>query len=210
MNDRLFRCLCISATCITLAVVFGCRTSRITYIDPAGNEGVTIARGLGTQNWGTAADDLIESLLSSGVIKPRSRENAIVMISHIHNKGGVSVDSEVLTAKVGRALARDESLILTTSLGVGGPEDEPNPHMSVRLLKGENEFVEETLRERGILIAPDYSLSGRIIELTTIIEKYKQIEYTFQMTLTDLESGLPIWEEEARLIQKRKHHIFSW
>jgi len=45
------------------------------------------------------------------------------------------------------------------------------------------------------MIAPDYSLSGKIIQRNaTLSNGDTEVNYYFQLTLTDIKTGLAYWE----------------
>ena len=96
----------------------------------------------------------------------------------------------------------------TTAVSVGGPEDEAS--MAVRELRGTAEFDQSTVQKEGTLVAPDYSLSGKIIQLNTKAGKYKQSAFAFQLSLTDLKNGLAVWEDEVQIVKKGKKAGVGW
>ena len=54
--------------------------------------------------------------------------------------------------------------------------------------------------QQGTAIAPELSLTGKIIERNLKITSSKQrIEYIFQLSLTDINTGLAFWEGEETI-----------
>jgi PBP1b-binding outer membrane lipoprotein LpoB len=73
----------------------------------------------------------------------------------------------------------------------------------VRELNEDEDYNPRTTQKKGQLIAPDMSLSGKIIQRNITMDDGKQqVEYYFQLSLTELSSGLAWWEDET-IIGKR-------
>ena len=61
------------------------------------------------------------------------------------------------------------------------------------------------------MIAPDFSLSGKIIQRNFTLSKSEQeINYYLQMTLTNLDNGLAYWEGEVPIVKKGDGRSVSW
>ena len=186
----------------------GCRTSRVTYVDPESNEGITTIRNIDIHDWNSAAEKNINSLLQSGVLGNDINKKKVIMVSHIRNNTTEHIDTDLLTKKIRIALNRSGKVLTTTAVGVGGPEDEAS--MAVRELRESAEFDQSTTQQQGTLVAPDYSLSGKIIQSNTKAGKYKQSAFAFQLSLTDLKNGLAVWEEEVQIVKKGKKASVGW
>ena len=208
MKTRLARILITFNIFLVSLGVTGCRTSRVTYVDPESNEGITTIRTIDIHDWNAAAEKNINSLLESGVLGGDGIEKKVIMISHIRNNTTEHIDTDLLAKKIRIALNRSGKVLTTTAVGVGGPEDEAS--MAVRELRESAEFDQSTTQQQGTLIAPDYSLSGKIIQLNTKAGKYKQSAFAFQLSLTDLKSGLAVWEDEVQIVKKGKKAGVGW
>nr|WP_324255612.1 hypothetical protein [Planctobacterium marinum] len=63
----------------------------------------------------------------------------------------------------------------------------------------------------GQVYAPDFSLSGKIIQRTSKVSNSKQlVEYYFQLTMTQLETGLAYWEGEYPIAKTGRNDSVSW
>jgi hypothetical protein len=61
------------------------------------------------------------------------------------------------------------------------------------------------------MIAPELSLSGKIIQRNIKVDSStQQVEYYFQMSLTDISSGLAFWEGETVIGKKGSNKSVSW
>jgi PBP1b-binding outer membrane lipoprotein LpoB len=76
--------------------------------------------------------------------------------------------------------------------------------------KGE-EFKQETLPQKGQIISPELSLSGKIYQRNLRYDKDKQqVEYYFQLKLTDIKSGLRFWQEEVLIGKRGSNKSVAW
>ena len=82
----------------------------------------------------------------------------------------------------------------TTTLNLGETEDP---------LAKEAMLLEEALNEDTAPLMHNYSLSGKIIELTTRTDNLRQSTYEFQLTLSD-RRGLVIWEDVKSITKQGK------
>ncbi len=61
------------------------------------------------------------------------------------------------------------------------------------------------------MIAPDLSLSGKIIQRNVRVNSgTQQVEYYFQLTLTDINTGLAFWEGETVIGKRGSNKSVSW
>ena len=189
-------------------VLTSCRTAKVTYVDPESNDGITTVGSIDIHDWGTAAEKNINSLLGSGVLGSGDGSKKVIMISHVRNNTTEHIDTDLLVKKIRIALNRSGKVLTTTAVSVGGPEDQAS--MAVRELRETAEFDQSTVQQEGTLIAPDFSLSGKIIQLNTKAGKYKQSAFAFQLSLTNLKNGLAVWEDEVQIVKKGKKAGVGW
>ncbi|MDQ7067338.1 MAG: hypothetical protein Q9M40_04770 [Sulfurimonas sp.] len=76
-------------------------------------------------------------------------------------------------------------------------------NIKARELRENDEFRNSSVAKKGTLVAPDMSLSGKILQRNINMGNGKQqVEYYFMLTLTDLNNGFATWEGET-IIGKR-------
>ncbi|HAL05719.1 MAG TPA: penicillin-binding protein activator LpoB, partial [Verrucomicrobiales bacterium] len=113
-----------------------------------------------------------------------------------------------LMKKIRVALNKSGRALTTTAVGLDGPEDASSK--AVRELRSDDEFNQETIPDKGNLVSPDYSLSGKIIQNNARAGRIKQSEFAFQLSLTDLKTGLAIWEEEKLIVKQGARAAVGW
>lgn len=177
------------------------------YVDPAADDGpVTLT--MDYRDFERAADAAVQDLLASGAVDQPGGERYVMVVSRITNDTMQRIDTDQLTKKIRVALLRSGKVVTTTAVGIDGAEDEMN--MAARELRESEEFDQSTVQQKGTLQAPDLSLSGKIIQRNHKVEDEQQVEYYFQLSLTDLRQGLAIWENETPIIKRGSDDTVAW
>ena len=82
---------------------------------------------------------------------------------------------------------------------------------TVRNTRGNDEYDQSTFASKGTLIAPNMSLSGKMIQRNLKLNSGwfsstdTRVEYYLQLTLTDLKTGLSVWEDEQPIVKEGDH-----
>ncbi|RDU71208.1 hypothetical protein [Helicobacter brantae] len=115
------------------------------------------------------------------------RDKATLIVSSFKND--TNIDDEIFTRALLREIRKSGRYNLVNS--VGGD----SMVYDARGLRNNEEFNPETTTEKGELVAPDISLSGKISKSTNGDEE----TYLFLLTLTDIKTGLVIWDRDVIL-----------
>ena len=186
----------------------GCSTVATKNIDVHNDKEVAV-RGLNYKDFQKAANDSVDSMLRSGAISKPGGGRYVLAISDIINDTMQRIDTDQLVKKIRVALLQSGKVVVTTAVSAKGAEDKMS--MSARKLRGHGEFNQKTVAGKGQMIAPDLSLSGKIIQKNIRINRSEeQTEYYFQLSLTDINTGLALWEGETVLGKKGSGDSVSW
>ncbi|MGP4845531.1 penicillin-binding protein activator LpoB [Marinobacter sp. 1Y8] len=194
----------IAVLCSTLLAA--CATPT-RYVDPAADDG-PVTMTMDYRDFERAADAAVQDLLTSGAVDNPSGERYIMVVSRITNDTMQRIDTDQLVKKIRVALLRSGKVITTTAVGLNGAEDAMNE--KARELRNSDEFDQSGVQKKGTLKAPDLSLSGKIIQRNHKVEDEQQVEYYFQLSMTDLTSGLAVWENETPIIKRGSDDAVSW
>lgn len=121
---------------------------------------------------------------SEGLKKPK-----VIAISDITNYTGEAIDIQSLIAKLKLALSHNHKITFSSAVGGSGANIDTMIKQS-RKLRDNAEFNPYTTKEKGELLAPDYSLTGKITKSNG--------GYEFLLTLSDLGKGVEVWSNMAR------------
>lgn len=194
MNKTLLPLIALSAG--ALLVLAGCSTDA-HYVDPASSRPVTEVGRINVQDFSSAADTMVNSLIDSliGQDKLKSSvpgEPALLAISRIQNSTGQQFDTDQLIKKIRIQLLKTGKVQTSTTMNLGEAEDP---------LAVDQKARQELQENNGRTRQPDYTLSGKIIEDRAEAGKVRQSAFIFQLSLSS-RAGVAIWEEEKTIIKQ--------
>ena len=188
------------------ALLCGCG-SPARRIDPT-TQGVTTIGDVNTRDWNDVSARAVNSLIASGALVRPDGRKAIVMINQVKNRSGARARTQILTNKMRQALLASGKALTTTAVGGNGPED--NATRQIRELENDDLFNQATVQKRGTVIAPDMSLSGEIINQATKVGRTSENTFYFHVVLTDLQTGLAVWEDNFDISKQETKNIFGY
>lgn len=204
------RTLATTVLAATLTLT-GC--AQMSYTDGSAaqvKKGNALSLGLDREDFESAAETMIQSMLSDPAfasIAPGQRK--VIAIGRMVNDTPQRIDTEKLTAKITSALRRSGKFVLTSAVAAGGALDSMSE--DVRELRDNAEFSQKTIAKQGTLVAPDFSLAGKIRQDNVKLSNGKvQVEYFFLLRVTDLTSGLVYWEDEQTIDKVGSSKSVSW
>ena len=183
------------------ALFTGCATKEIEMIDRDNDKGDYVA-GLDSRDFENAAADLIDDMISSGALERADGKRYVMAISRVKNDTQLHIQPSLIVKKIRTALLRSGKVVVTTAVSGTGAEDALVA--GTRELAADPMFRQSTVAGEGQAISPDLSLSGAIIQQKNRIGKSKRerIDYYFQMSITDIRTGLALWEGETEINKK--------
>lgn len=207
--------LLISLCALVAAGPIGCGggTKVVSLTDPAYSSrpatGGETTFGLDYRDFEYSAKQAVDSFLNSPLSqKPGSNAPWVMAISRIINDTTLNIDTDQLVKKIRIALLNSGRVVTTTAVAAGGPEDAMSAQ--VRELEDSDLFNQDTVAGRGTMVAPELSLSGKIIQRTNRVGGKQQVDYYFQLTATNIETGLAYWEFEEVIAKLGSDSNFSW
>ena len=202
MNWRLMTFL-FAAMAMLLAA--GCASpARIIGVDS--DEALVTISELDPADWNRAAAENIDSLLASGALRRPDGKPAVVMVSRIRNYTMMHLESQILTDKIRRAILQSGQAKVSSAVGVGG-----NIDLAVRRIRAkelDDLFDQSTVQKRGTVIAPNFSLSGAITQQTIYQGRTEESYFLFHMALTDLVTGIAVWEHTVEILKQGTYPLF--
>lgn len=189
------------------ALLAGC-AQRTRIVDPETDDADT-PLALDYRDFERAAMEATESMLSSSIINQPRDEPYVMAVSRITNDTMQRIDTDQLVKKIRIALLQSGKVVTTSAVSGSGSQDVLVDE--VRRNRESDEFREDTKVGKGELISPDLSLSGKIFQRNLRQdEDTQQVEYYFQLTLTNLRNGLAVWEGETPIIKRGSNKAVSW
>jgi len=197
---------------ITLAGLFlaGCAQETVN-IDVVNDEGKAVME-LDYRDFAQAASEMIQSMVSSGALKKPGGGRYVMTTARVTNDTMQRIDTDQLMAKIEEELLNSGMVVMTSAVGGEGAPDEMIYEMrDIRDSATGDEFKQETLAGKRTLIAPELSTSGKIFQRNIRYDRNRQqVEYYFQLMVTDLTSGLRIWQKESLIGKRGSNRSVAW
>ena len=192
----------IVMVCILAA---GC-AQETTMIDTMNDEGKAVM-ALDYRDFDMAASKMVQSMLGSGALKKPEGGRYVVATGRILNDTTQRIDTDQLMVKIETEILNSGQAVMTSAIGSGSDE----LLHETRELRDSEEFDPDTVAKRQTLIAPELTISGKIFQRNIRYDRNKQqIEYYFQLKLSDVKSGLRFWQDETLIGKRGSNRSVSW
>ena len=156
------------------------------------------------RDWTNTAEKMTQSMIASGALK--QQQKPVIAIGNIVNDTTQRFDTDVLIKKIRTTLLKSGSAQIATNFT---GEDLTSEKM--RSKRSDAEYDQSTIAKTGTLVAPNMSLSGKMLQRNLKLDSGwfssvdTRVEYYLQLTLTDLKTGLSVWEDEQPIIKEGTH-----
>lgn len=178
-----------------LLTLTGCESETETRtVDAKGPEAINTS-AINSQDWANAADQLLNSLLSSDALNNAPRHPAILAVDRIINNTSLMVDTDLLIKKIRVGLTQTGKVAITNTMGLGE---------RAVVASEAAELDEMQSGKKAKTLVPDYTLYAKLIQQTDHNSKLTQNTYSFQMSLVQVKTGLTVWEEEKQISKQTK------
>ena len=157
------------------------------------------------RDWTNTAEKMTKSMIASGVLKTQPKP--VIAIANIKNDTAQRFDTDILIKKIRTTLVSSGAAQIATNYS-GEDSTSTNVRANVR---GNDEYDKSTVVSKGTLVAPNMSLSGKMLQRNLKLDSGwfssvdTRVEYYLQLTLTDLKTGLSVWEDEQPIIKEGDH-----
>lgn len=197
----------IISTLFLGALLFTGCTHKPEYVSSNSTKSSVVTMGIDRQDFEKAASDMVASLLESGALNKKVGGKYVVMISDIVNDTTQRLDVKMLTKKIRIAMLKSGKAVITSAVGT----QRDDLAQDTRKLRENEEFKKSTVIDKNTLYAPELSLSGNILQRAVKANDDDQlVEYYFQLTLTDIKTGLVSWEDEVVIGKIGSNDTVTW
>jgi uncharacterized protein (TIGR02722 family) len=195
------------AALLAASTVTACAAQSTQMLDPRADRS-GYGMGLDARDFTSAAQDSVQKMLDSCALDHRSGGRYVVAISRITNDTMQRIDTDELVKKIRVQILNSGKAVVTTAIGAGPVEDDMT--MRVHQLRNSQEFSHANLARRGEMVAPELSLSGKLLQHNSLVDRGQRVDYSFQLALTDLHTGLAIWENETPISKLGTYRTVAW
>jgi len=191
-------------------LITGCAQETVN-IDVVHDDGKAVM-ALDYRDFDQAASAMVQSMLASGALKKSGGGRYVVTTGRIVNDTMQRIDTDQLMAKIEEELLNSGQVVMTSAVGGKGAPDKMIYEMrDIRDSAVGDEFDKDTIAAKGQLVAPELSISGKILQRNVRYDKNRQqVEYYFQLKVTDLTTGLRFWQKESIIGKRGSSKSVSW
>ena len=194
---------------LAMAVLVGCQPATRN-IDTVNDEGKAVM-GLDYRDFDQAAAAMISSLVRSGTLNKNDGGRYVMATGRIVNDTMQRIDTDQLMAKVEQEMMNSGQVVMTSAVGDKAADSIVYEIRDLQNSDMSDEFSEDTKIAKKQLIVPELSISGKIIQRNVKYDKRtEQVEYYFQLRITDLKTGLRFWQEEKIIGKRGSGKMVSW
>ena len=194
---------------ITIATS-GCQEPTVN-IDTLNDEGKAVM-GLDYRDFSQSASLMVQSMLGSGALNKPGGGRYVVTTGRIINDTMQRIDTDQLMAKIEEELLNSGRVVMTSAVGGGKAVDEMI--YEIRDMKDEeyaDEFNPDTVVAKKQLVAPQLSISGKILQRNIRYDNnLQQVEYYFQLKVSDITTGLRVWQKETIIGKRGSNKSVAW
>ncbi|MBN1325251.1 MAG: penicillin-binding protein activator LpoB [Alphaproteobacteria bacterium] len=188
-----------------LVALGGCgETNVVDLNNQAEVAGMQNVMELEYRDWTKTAENMTSSMLKSGAFG--RVKDPIIAMGPMKNDTMQRFDTDIMTKKIRTVIVNSgRAQIATNFTGEDSTSD------TVRNTRGNSEYAANTIVAKGTLVAPNMSLSGKMIQRNLELKSGwfsstdTRVEYYLQLTLTDLKTGLSVWEDEQPIVKEGDH-----
>ena len=203
MKTAIFQIITISVILLT-----GC-TPKTVNIDTTNDNGKAVL-SLDYRDFDQAASEMVQSMLASGALKKADGSRYVMATSRIVNDTMQRIDTDQLMAKVEQELFNSGQVVMTSAVG-SKTDQMVYQTRDIRDSDVSDEFDSNTITDKGQLIAPELSVSGKIFQRNlSYTKKSQQVEYYFQLQVTNLTNGLRFWQNETVIGKRGSNKSVAW
>jgi len=180
-------------------------------IDMVNDEGKAVM-ALDYRDFNRAASEMIQSMLSSGALDKKEGGRYVMTTGMIVNDTMQRIDTDQLMAKIEEELLNSGRVVMTSAVGgKGAPDKMVYEVREIRRSDVSDEFNEDTLPAKKQLVSPELSIAGKIYQRNIRYDsKKQQVEYYFQLYVTDLTTGLRFWQKELIIGKRGSNKSVAW
>jgi uncharacterized protein (TIGR02722 family) len=151
-------------------------------------------------------------MIAAGVFKKPDGSRYVVTTAMVLNDTMQRIDTEQLTFKIEQELMNSGMVTMTSAVGgKGAPDQMVHQLRELRDSEKADEFKQGTMPGKGQILAPELSISGKIFQRNVRYDNnLQQVEYYFQLRVTELASGTTYWQKETLIGKRGSKKVVPW
>jgi len=173
------------------------------YVDPNGPRTIANVGKINIQDFNNAASDAVQDMLSKNPFAQIPQQPAVLSVSRITNDTDQQFDTDLLTKNIRIALINGGKVAVLTTNGLNGNAEDT----MARDAGNQQAFMGG---QPAPVRLPDFVLTGKILMDKSAAGNTKQNSYVFQLTLTNVKTGLSSWEYQKTITKQGQSSSIGW
>ena len=148
---------------------------------------------------------MLQSLYDSPAFKGAKAKDGgapVLLVGRVRNDTAGNFDTDLVVKRMTTSITRSAKARVAKAAGFGGAED-PAAAEARKAAAAES-------GTSSAAIIPDFTLSGKILEVRAQAGSTKQVSYVFQLSLTEVKTGLAVWEDEKQVTKQGKKNAVGF
>jgi hypothetical protein len=195
----------ILVACMPVLLI-ACATGKVSTTNPMASKKEIDTFGLSTVDFDYAAKSALdEFMMSPWLAKKEGRW--LVQIGNVRNETVQEVDTKRLTQRMVSYMTKSGKFAFSS---VGGSLADKSVKEYRQLEK--SDLYDQDTGGKGKVVKPDLSMIGEISQTTNISadRSKQQLEYEFRLRVTDLSSGIILFDSLVPIDKRGSNKNFAW
>jgi uncharacterized protein (TIGR02722 family) len=183
-----------------------CASGKVSTTNPMASKKEIDTFGLSTVDFDYAAKSALdEFMMSPWLAKKEGRW--LVQIGNVRNETVQEVDTKRLTQRMVSYMTKSGKFAFSS---VGGSLEDKSVKEYRQLEK--SDLYDQDTGGKGKVVKPDLSMIGEISQTTNISadRSKQQLEYEFRLRVTDLSSGIILFDSLVPIDKRGSNKNFAW
>jgi uncharacterized protein (TIGR02722 family) len=201
----------LSVAFMVLTLMFAGCEQPTKRIDVTNDEGKAVME-LDYRDFDAAATEMVQSMLASGIFHKPDGSRYVVTTAKVVNDTMQRIDTDQLTFKIEQELMNSGQVTMSAAVGgKGAPDQMVHQMRELRDSEKADEFKDTTMPGKGQILAPELSISGKILQRNIRYDNStQQVEYYFQLRVADINSGTTFWQKESVIGKRGSKKTVPW
>jgi uncharacterized protein (TIGR02722 family) len=196
----------IGVIAVLPVLLIACASGKVSTTNPMASKKEIDTFGLSTVDFDYAAKSALdEFMMSPWLAKKEGRW--LVQIGNIRNETVQEVDTKRLTQRMVSYMTKSGKFAFSS---VGGSLADKSVKEYRQLEK--SDLYDQDTGGKGKVVKPDLSMIGEISQTTNISadRSKQQLEYEFRLRVTDLSSGIILFDSLVPIDKRGSNKNFAW
>lgn len=185
---------------LSLIGLTACKTTRVSYDDPAAIEAMTT--GFSLSDLYQVSDTMVNAMLSSPVLAELVPQRPVLMVERIQNRTDQHIDTESITDTIRTQLIQSGRFRFTDKM----TRDEQAQEIHYQNVSGA--VGTEHAIQKGRQVGAEYILIGSIVSYEERTKNTLRKSYKMTLNLIDLKTGIIEWAQEKPITKVQSKGAF--